>query len=172
MVITSLLQTAGRMIRKTSWSRLCRKSRSEDWIKLGTAGAKIESALVWCLCGEQRQETEFPAGEESWAMSRQREMGEQWGTSADSSGAQRRAGVSSDGTLLSAFPVVVVSVQSRIIPRCPPGMLVFPLCGKSCILGQAWWTRLTDSTTLHLELAKGTWRVWIVTAYKLLEVTF
>lgn len=76
------------MIRKTSWSKLCRESRSENWIKLGAAGAKIEAALVWCLCGEQ--ETEFPAEEESWAMSRQQEMGEQWGTSADSSGAQDR----------------------------------------------------------------------------------
>lgn len=46
MVITSLLQTAGRMIRKISLGRLWRKGCCEDWIKLHMAGGEVEAALV------------------------------------------------------------------------------------------------------------------------------
>ena len=44
----------------------------------------------------------------------------------------------SDGALLPAFPVVLASVQSRVIPTWPLDLLVFPLYWESSNLIQAW----------------------------------
>lgn len=48
--------------------------------------------------------------------------------------AEHNSEMESDGAFLSVFPVVLASVQSRVIPRCPLDLLVFPLCWKSSIL--------------------------------------